>query len=259
MRPYSLIHLQGRVFVGDDFEAESYSVGSELPSLPGGLGNDYLFVKDEVSFSNGRVYYGNAVFGRNNVNLPQGVTVDGTVTDNMPNRFDFAGAETYYQDLSDSLMALGTTPLAVVTLQSWEVKLEYAGSASVVSFVLPCPQLKNGNGSSRNFVIAGTPDLIVVNGQGGGSSCGFVSGGFSYRQTANGPDIMHQMAPKIIYNFPDADQKFNVANTAVEGSILAPKAEITGSSGDIWGQVVALKYKSDVVQHHWPFTGCLPG
>ena len=67
---------------------------------------------------------------------------------------------------------------------------------------------------------------------------------------------LHQYDTRILWNAPNA-KKIEIKNFRIEGSLLAPFADIEGNNGNIQGQMIANSFKGNLEIDWVPFYGCL--
>lgn len=204
---------EGKVAVGRDASFGNYSMGDKLPENSG----DVLIVGRDLTFTSGRVYNGNVVYG-NNTNLPIGLTsIDGTLR--KDNVINFAAAKTYLENLSASLAAYtvnGITKFQFSTL-SCEGTDPYLNV-----FKVSVADLNN----ARTFnVSAPNGSAVLVNVEGDGI---IWSGGLEVYGTA---------INNVLYNFYQATN-IKISNIDVRGTVLAPFAAVDFPSGVQNGQMI---------------------
>ncbi len=203
---------QGKVAVGHDATLSNYSIGDALPANSG----DVFIVGRKVTFTSGRVYNGNLVYGSFK-DINSTVTVDGTVR--QDNIIDFASAETYLKSLSTTLANYSTN--GTTTFQWGEVNLTGSNPYLNVFYV-------NGDtlSTANNFSVnAPNGSVVVINISGQNVSW---TGGASVTGTSK---------ENVIYNFYEA-QNITIQGIAVLGTILAPRASVDFVSGVQYGQMI---------------------
>ena len=205
---------EGKVAVGRDASLANYSVGDKLSSDAG----DVLIVGRDLTYTSGRVYNGNVVYG-DTTNLPINQTsVDGLVRHDSP--INFASAKTYLENLSTTLSTYsvnGTT------------KLEY----SQLTFTGSDPHLNVFYVNATDLDKATSDSIIVPN----GSSVLININGDNFTWSG-GLEIAGTAINNVLFNFYNASS-FKIQNIDVRGSILAPFAGINFESGVQNGQMIA--------------------
>jgi choice-of-anchor A domain-containing protein len=230
---------EGKVAVGGNMNVDSYSVAYELPDR---AGEDMLIVGGNLSFGNGEVYYGNIVVG-GSATYAHANTADGTATDGVdPLPIDFEAEEAYLKALSQELAAL--TPTGTAKGKWSGLRIVGDGSSTL--------QVFDVNGSKLSSLtwlhaLEGIPEDATLLFNISGTSSGMTGGWQPLTPYHN----------KVLFNFYEATSlSFN--NIAVEGSVLAPYAQIENPTGVIWGTVVAASWDGHMQQNHVPFEGELP-
>jgi choice-of-anchor A domain-containing protein/uncharacterized repeat protein (TIGR01451 family) len=207
---------EGKVAVGRDAFLSNYSVGDKLPNSNGSA--DALVVGRNLTYRSGAVYNGNVVYG-NESNLPQDqVSVEGTVRKGNP--IDFAAAQSYLQNLSNTLNDYAITDTA--TFIYGELKLK-GNNPFLNVFRINGSDLSKAN----NFVVDvpnGSVALINIDGESVSWTGGLV---------INGTDKSN-----ILYNF-NQTTTLKIQGIDVRGSILAPFADVNFVSGVQNGQMIA--------------------
>jgi choice-of-anchor A domain-containing protein len=212
----SYTDAEGRVAVAGDASLTGYGVGDRLTNSAGG--RDDLVVGGNLTYSQGQVFNGNVVTGGTaaltNVGLPNGTLRQGTPVD-----FAAAGAE--LTSLSAAWAAL--TPNG--TLTNIYGNLILGGTDPTLDvFAVSTAQLAGATGLYLSAP-AGASVLVNVTGTSGRMQ--------SFGMTVSGADRQH-----VLFNFATATS-LTLAGISVEGSVLAPGAEVTFSNGNLNGTLVA--------------------
>jgi|GEM_PF-1305073 len=205
---------QGKVAVGNDANLSNYSVGDQLTAA----NEDVLVVGNNLTYTSGRVYNGNVVYG-NSTNLPQtSVSIDGTLSQGSP--IDFASAKVYLEGLTASLS--NYTVSGTTTFEWGGLKL--TGNDPFLNVF----NVKGSDLNSANDFQISVPNgsVVLVNIDGTNVSW---SGGL----VVNGTAISN-----VLFNFPQAIS-LTISGIDIRGTILAPFASLNFSSGVINGQVIA--------------------
>ena len=247
---------QGALAVGGNATLRDYSVGATLPNSQGT--RDVLVVGGNLTFTNGAVQNGNAVYGGSgtltNVVFPQGGSArQGSV-------LDFNAATTQLRGLSASYATLASNGTASVQ----NGVLTLSGSSPTLNVFTVAG---NAVAGARSITInAPSSATVLVNID--GTTGGFTNASF----TLNGVDTSH-----VLYNFYQTTA-LTLQNVAIQGSILAPSAAIDFTAGVINGTLVGASFngggQSNTGQANsgqansgqantgqsntGPFTGCLP-
>ncbi len=247
---------QGALAVGGNATLRDYSVGATLPNAQGT--RDALIVGGNLTFTNGSVQNGNAVYGGKgmltNVVFPQGGSArQGSV-------LDFGAAATQLGSLSAYYATL--TPNGTTSVQNGTLTLS-GSSATLNVFTVSGTDVAGARSVTINAPASST---VLVNIE--GTSGGFTTASF----TLNGVDASH-----VLYNFPQATT-LTLQHVAIQGSILAPSAAIDFTAGVINGTLVGASLNGGGQSNSGqansgqansgqansgqsnvgPFTGCLP-
>jgi len=207
---------QGALAVGGNATLRDYSVGATLPTSNGT--RDALVVGGNLTFTNGAVQNGNAVYGGTsaltNVTFPQGGSArQGSVLDFGTAATQLVSLSTYYATL---------TPNGTTSVQNGALTL--SGSSTTLNVFTVTGAAVAGARSVTINAPASSTVLVNINGTTGG----FTNANF----TLNGVDASH-----VLYNFPQATT-LTLQNVAIQGSILAPSAAINFTAGVINGTLV---------------------
>ncbi len=215
---------EGRLAVGGDMTASSYSVGFGAVGSSVPLTNppsDVLVVGGTLDAPGGwQVFYGNAVYGAGLVNAP--TTPWGTVRQDQP--IDFAAAYSESTTNSSFLAGLSATGDASQTMQYGTLTLDAtASSESQVIFNVDASDIINAHTLNIN---SNANQTLIVNVS--GNYVEFVSMGI-FTNGVNGA-----ANTKLLFNAPDADTVV-VQWATLTGSLLAPNADLTINGGGING------------------------
>lgn len=204
---------EGRLAVGRNAELASYSVGDKLPANSG----DVLVVGRKLTYTSGRVYNGNVVFG-SFIDTTHWNLADGTIRQDSV--IDFAKAELYLNNLSNQIAALTVT--GSDTLEYGHLLL--TGTNPVLNkFYITAEQVKNCN----DFLIDVPANSVALVNVSGDSV--IWQGGFTVKGATN---------ENILLNFFEAEY-LKISGIDLRASILAPRADLDFPTGLISGQVVA--------------------
>src|SRR5262245_7055737 len=225
----------GRLAVGGDATLTNYSIGSALPNSHGT--RDDLIVGGNLSYTNGQVFTGNAIYGGtasfSAVGLPGGTALQG-------NRIDFGAAATalaaesaYWSSLAanattadhfGSLALTGSDP----NLNVFTVSGAVLSSANGLTIAGPA-------GSTVLVNVSGTSDRLENMGM-----------------SVAGTDRQH-----VLFNFYEATS-LQVAGISVQGSVLAPGADVRFDNGNLEGTLVARSLSGGGEFHLFPSLINLP-
>ena len=208
--------VQGRLAVGGNASLTAYAVGDQLSDSNGT--RDDLIVGGNLSFTNGQLFFGNAVHGGTgnfgSFGVPNGTTRQGTVLD-----FNAAGNE--LRALADSYAEMPATG----TLVDQFGTIILNGRAGQNVFNVPASVLWNAN-DLRIKAPAGAS--VIVNVTGGEARMQFMG-----YHLEGGVD-----KEGVILNFPQAT-KVTLQGIGIFGNVLAPRAFVDFSNGQLNGTLVA--------------------
>jgi choice-of-anchor A domain-containing protein len=234
---------QGRLAVGGNAKLKNgYSVGDRLKNSFTG---DSLVVGGNLKYGTGRVYYGNISVGgkaRVDQSVAHGMAPGATITDRQGKgnlSVDFSAEQQRLSSLSGELSGLKST-----------------GAASM---------LWNG----MNMLGDGSSDLQVIDVDGS-----LLSQATYWNTLKSIPDdatillnisgknvslhgdqsVFSQMSSRVLFNFFEA-RTLKISGISVEGSILAPFADIVFAEGVIQGNLIANSMKGSLQQNLNPFAG----
>jgi choice-of-anchor A domain-containing protein len=224
---------EGRLAVGGNAELTNYSVGTSL----GSIGGNSLVVGQNLIFAGGQVNKGDAVYGNtattSNFGIPDGSLIKGSP-------IDFEAARTQLTDLSGSLAGLSANG----SFNNHYGTLQFVGTdSSLNSFTITAPSLHSANGIT---IDAPANSTVVINI--GGDDIYFDYLGISITNT----DKQH-----VLYNFYEAT-KLTIAGISVQGSILAPMANVNFMNGNLEGTLIANNVTGQGEYHNFKFQGHLP-
>jgi choice-of-anchor A domain-containing protein len=224
--------IEGRSAVGGNATITGYSIGDKLPDSNGT--RDDLIVGGNLTFTNGQVANGNAVYGGTGTFTSFGIP-NGT-TRQQVGVINFAQAEASLDALSDqdaALPANGTVSYAYGNLT-------LTGTNPVQNvFDVTASQLWYAS----NLVIkAPAGSSVVVN----------VSGA-NDRMQSMGVTLQGVGKESVVLNFPQASQ-LTLNGVGVPGNILAPRAHVDFSNGNVQGTLVASSWTGSGVINYTPPT-----
>ncbi|RMG40719.1 MAG: choice-of-anchor A family protein, partial [Methanobacteriota archaeon] len=227
--------VEGKVAVGRDAELSNYSIADKLN---GSYSSDDVFIVNrDLYFTSGRVYYGNATYGRA-TNLPkQNVTIDGSLRKDRP--IDFAAAKAYLKNLSTTLSNYAVNGN---TTYQWSGVFLEGNDPYLNVFEVSGTELTN---STYMDIKVPNGSVVLVNVDGKHITW---NGGL----TVTGTSITN-----VLYNFHKA-RTLNISGIDVRGSILAPFANVTFNSGLISGQLIAKSMFGNGQINNYPFVGNVP-
>ncbi|BBB61942.1 hypothetical protein UNDKW_3669 [Undibacterium sp. KW1] len=205
--------------VGHNFNVSAFSMDTTQKNYQGAS----LIVGNQLTFNGGSTH-GKATYGssKNVNNLQQGDTV---VKAAPP--FSFADNKTQLTDLSTNLAA--QTANGKTTIQFNGMTFQGDGTSGTQIFNVKGADLLNV--TYANFVNLTPGQTLIINVTGDSGMQGGMPDGFKNYNT--------------LFNFSTA-KKLTFTNVALNASILAPLATVSGGSGVVDGNVVVNNWNSNV-------------
>jgi choice-of-anchor A domain-containing protein/uncharacterized repeat protein (TIGR01451 family) len=227
---------EGRVAAGNNAFFANYSVGYSLDTLSGVT--DVLIVGNDLIFESGAIYNGNVVYGHL-TNLPTNQVSINNGTLRQDSVINFSAAEVELKSLSNMLKGYSINGSTTVT----NSELRLTGTNPLFnSFLVTKDQI---NAATEFIIDVPNGSVVLVNISGDGIN--WQGGHYVYGTAKN----------NVLYNFYEA-VNLQISNIDIQGSILAPWADLEFPTGLISGQVVA-KNISGQGQFNWDkFLGDIP-
>lgn len=220
---------QGRVAAGGDARLTGYGVGDGLSNSAGQ--RDDLVVGGSLTYNQGQVFNGNLVTGGaaalTNVGLPNGTARQGAVV-------DFAAAAGQLASLSAMWAALAAN--GATTDAAGALHLTGTDSSLDV-FAVSGTQLAAADDLTISAP-AGATVLVNVSGTAGQMQ--------SVGMTVSGTDRQH-----VLFNFASATT-LTLSAISVQGSVLAPGADVTFNNGNLEGTLIARSLTGNGEFHNFP-------
>jgi len=233
---------KGRLAAGGNVTLSNYGVGDGLTGVSSA---DTLVVGGNLTYSNGQINHGDALVG--GTASVTGLNIkDGTLTQNASLPIDFAAERSYLLSLSGSLATL--TKTGTVTYTSWGgVFFKGDGASMLQIFDIDGSKLSSANTFAFLDSIANIPDnaTLVFNISGAND---FMKN-FSMSAFAS---LLGNSYNNVLFNFYEATS-LTLEGIGIEGSILAPLADVKANNGNIDGTIIAKSYKGTMELHDVPF------
>lgn len=221
--------VEGRLAVGGNLSLQNFSVGDKLD--PNKL-QDVVTVGGNVTFPSGRIYYGNLIAGGSvsGVGDPVrfGMASGAVIRGNSALDINFTGEREYLQELSTKL---ATLPANGTVKMQWG-GMELKGDCTSTS------QVFNVNGADL-----GVAHTFAVSCIPAGATVVFNVSGTSVTIKSMGMQSLTTLRDKVLFNFPQATS-LKMTSVGIEGSILAPFAQVDQPAGRIDGQVIVKSWYS---------------
>lgn len=212
--------LKGNLAAGSDVTTGSVDINmSNGNNVPYAIvtGGNLDFVKGTV--------YGNIIHQGEFNKVDSGSIISGTYTKVTDTLIDFSAAQKYYENLSNQLAAVlqnGTTELR-------DRGLHVTGNRAVNIFNFTADYFNKAEWTNVT-ALSGSTMIYTITG-----STVNVNKAFALPDGTNGNNVL--------YNFPDATT-VNISGVEIKGSILAPKAALSISNGNVYGNVIAASLSS---------------
>lgn len=245
-------NISGALAVGGDLDIQGYSIASDAGIAIGEYG---LLVEGDAKFKSGRLYRGKIRVQGDVKKIDSSVLwglPDGVSLENQPLEYSIRNTKDHFIGISDLLVTLDVN--GVVDYRSKQMTLIGDGEASLQVFHVNADDLKK----QHTFKVQGIPAeaTVIIN---------VVNNNAKKLQIVNknfSALIPHRHL--TLFNFHNAQQVM-LQGVAIEGSILAPSAEVQGKNGDINGMVIAnawdgqmniaaKKFEGDWVQQAEPLS-----
>jgi choice-of-anchor A domain-containing protein len=227
--------VEGRLAAGGTVTISGYSVGSQLDASQNSLDN--LVAGGTLNFSNGQLYHGNAVGGTLNLgggaSIPNGTARAGT------SGLDFVAEQARMLGISSALSAEATT--GTINWQSWGGYFLTGTDSGLNVFNISGANLATTNTFS---ITAASDAFVLVNVSG-------VADMFRFAGTTLSGGIT---AEHVLFNFYDATS-LTLAGISVPGTVLAPKANVDFSNGNLNGTLIALSMTGNGEFHDHLYAG----
>ena len=223
--------IEGRVAVGGDLKATSFSVGDKTK----GTDSPAVVVGGNLDFSNGEAK-GAIVYGGTVINTP---TANEKVT-TKGNPIDFAKETSYLTQQSLLLSKQKTTSEPIL----------YYGSISLT-----------GEDKKLNVFTINGADLTAahtfrISAPEGSTVIVNVSGD-NIVMSNMGMFLDKVSKHNVIYNFYESKQ-LEIKQIGVQGSVLAPKSTVQFDNGNVEGTLIAGELNGYGESHHFPFESEVP-
>jgi len=229
---------EGRMAIGGNATLSSYSVGAVLTSDSSRYD---LIVGGNLSFISGSVGHGSIAYG--NSAILQYLGLFGTSVQASP--LNFSQLQTGAVAQSAAMAALTTNGTTLV--QDW------GGPAAQITLT--------GNDSSRNVFTVTSTDISRANAftiNAPASSTVIINiTGTSAQMKNFGFSINGIARERVIFNFASASS-LHLEGIGVQGTILAPAADISFQSGQSNGNLIGKSLTGNGQINYAPFLGCLP-
>lgn len=229
----------GGLAVGGNLQLARYNIakGGDISPLAYSL-----LVEGDARYSSGKIHSGkvrvagnisgisNAVINR----LPEGTTIE-----NAPLEYSIKNSQAFYQALADSLSVLSVNGQVTKTWAGLYLKGDCTSPLQV--FELDSAAIKN----AFVFKVSCIPDdaTVIFNITGNKAV-------FKFKRLST----LTKHRNRVIFNFYQAE-KLKLTGIIIEGTILAPNAEIKANFGAVMGTVIAKSWQGTMHLRNVPFIG----
>ena len=229
----------GRVAVGGNAYFSNVSLGDAL--TPDATRMD-LVVGGNLTFVSGAVLSGRATYLQD-LDRTSAASFFGGVS-KEDSGIPFADTSAYLQRLSAQIGSLQPNGKADHDHYGARFELSLSGSDSVINiFAITADDLERAHTIK---VSAPEGASVVINVQGEAATFAAQKHEFS--------GVSRQ---QVLFNFPNAKSIY-MTDLAIEGSVLAPGADVTFASGQLSGHLAARSFYGQGQMNEAPFHGCLP-
>jgi len=232
--------IQGRLAAGGNVDLQNYGLASTLTLAS----EEISFVAGgDINFTEGQVYSGSVEAGGSTAGFSQliGLAPGATVSSNGPISVDFDAQFDGLNAFSESLSTLEAN--TTIDYLSYGVSLHGDCESDLQVFNIDGDAFLAANVFMLECIPSDATVVFNIDGESGG---------------ARDMELSHlyPQAENIIYNFYEATSLY-FTSIGMQGSILAPKADIEVSWGFVNGTVIAKSWAGPMELHHVPFEGCL--
>ncbi len=227
---------EGRIVAGRDINIDHYSVGTSL--TPDASRYDVIAGRN-VSFGNGDVPNGGIAYGS---------SYTGNATSLSPavhaSPLSFTAAQVQIQGISDSISHITSNQTANISYTGDRAFIDLNANLVQNVYSISATDLAN----AHTFTIEGSASAsVIVNVLGANASLNSFSMSYSGGITRD----------HILFNFVNATS-LQLGQISIEGTILAPLADVTFPSGVLYGQLIANSMSGAGQFNYDSFKGCLP-
>lgn len=221
--------VEGRIAVGGNLSLQNFSVGDKLD--PGKL-HDVVTVGGNVTFPSGRIYYGNlhaagSVTGVGDA-VRFGMAPGAVISGNTDIPINFTGEREYLQELSANLANLPA---------NGSVQMQWGG-LELTGDCISDLQVFNVNGTDLDIAHTFAVNCIPT-----GATVIFNVSGQDVSIKSMGMQSLSNIRDKVLFNFSQATS-LKMTSVGIEGSMLAPFAQVDQPAGRVDGQVIVKSWYS---------------
>lgn len=221
--------IEGRIAVGGNLSLQNFSVGDKLDPTKV---HDVVTVGGDVTFPSGRIYFGSLLAGGSVAGVGDavrfGMAPGAVIQGDTVTSINFNGERQYLQELSTSLASLPANGTAKMQWGGLELRGDCTGDLQVF----------NINGADLAVAHTFAVSCIPAN-----ATVVFNVSGLSVSIKSMGMQSLTAFRDNVLFNFPQA-ASLSMTSVGIEGSILAPFAQVDQPAGRIDGQVIVKSWYS---------------
>lgn len=231
--------VEGRAAIGGNATFQNYGVGNKLNKNTAG---NSLVTGGSLTWTNGQLFNGDAVYGSTasftGVGFPNGSASKGSA-------IDFGSAQDYLTGLSGTAANLGANGSYI----NYYGGLQFVGTdLALNTFYVGANEFNAAHGI---IIDAPQNSTVVINI--GGQNVNFDNLGITFSdQNKDGSGITDRT--RVLYNFYEATN-LTIGGISVQGSILAPLADVNFSNGNVEGTLVSKTLSGSGEFHYYGFQG----
>ena len=239
--------VEGRLAAGQNIQLTSYAIAQKLTESSSD--DPVLIAGGDIHFDNGKAYFGSILAAGSTDKVSEsvrnGMASGARVEANASLPIDFAQVQTELTQLSASLAALEPTG---------EVEFKWGGAYL---------EVKDCTAKTQVFQLDGAA-LLAANHFNLDRSCLAADTTYVFNISGSNPGLtnmglqaLEAVRDHVVFNFHQASS-LQLASIGVEGTVLAPLANIENPAGVIKGHLFANSWNGPMQINHVPFTGDLP-
>lgn len=240
--------VEGRLATGGNFNIIYYGIGNKLPAAPL---TDVVLIGGNVTFPNGKIYNGNLLAGGSIAGVSSGVrnslAPGARLVGNTSLPISFNAERAYLEELSRSIAQ--ATPNGKTRFQYGGYTLTGDCANPLQVFSLNASELATATSLAINCIPKNATLVLNVNGS-------------TAKLQSIGLQALAPMRQKVLFNFAQAT-RLELKWVGIEGSLLAPFADVVNPQGNINGQAIAKAWHAQgsgtLALFNYPFTGDLSG
>ncbi|MEJ2076038.1 MAG: choice-of-anchor A family protein, partial [Reinekea sp.] len=236
--------VEGRLAAGGDISLLYYAIGQQLTTAPP---DPVLIAGGDITFPNGSVYNGDILAAGSidgiDASVVNAMAAGATVTGNAALPINFAEVQNELTQLSSDLAALQANTEAVYQWGGLYMTANCDANSQV--FQLDGEQVLSANSFNVDLSCAPANATYIFN-----------ISGVSAGMTNMGLQSLEAVRDHVVYNFYEATS-LTLQSIGVQGSVLAPLADLENPAGVIYGHLYANSWNGPMQINSVPFVGDL--